>query len=563
MKDNKLTEEQARAVDHGLDEDLLIIAAPGSGKTRTLVARIARALSKGRRITAITFTNNAARELKGRIISTGFETLGSFVGTIHSLAIKFASENPEKLRFLRKGFTFLDEESLSMILADCAETIRYKPTRKELVDVLLKDPREIFVPKPPRAKRDVWIRTVWNVFSSQNGWPFDAALWEFIPHVRSLDPSVLFVDECQDTGPAEKEIFDQWNGSRTLVGDPRQAIYSFRGASLSVIEDAMNFDVNNRVEIAKTFRFGCDIAETANDIMEGSDLPQLARIVTAPIEEKFPGDVIVRGLACPTEEISHTISLLQKAIANEETAAVLLRSNALVKEYGEQIKAAIPEVWVSGTSEDPAEAREGRLLGLLAAFAVNTFSPAAAMSLATVSFTREEVRASLGSAEMSRSLSERLRAKYGLLEISAFKTVGGLGEYLKDQARLPQIKNRIGAIVEGLGRNEPAAMMLPGLGGQLRAKEADELPRIVVMTMHGAKGLEFDSVIIPGQELRGKRSDVEEERRLLYVAATRAKLSLAITWSRTRKLYEAGNLEPKEPSQFVTQIIRKIEEAKA
>jgi DNA helicase-2/ATP-dependent DNA helicase PcrA len=558
MNDNKLTEEQARAVDHDLDEDLLIVAAPGSGKTRTLVARISRALSKGRRITAITFTNNAARELRQRIIATGFDSIGSFVGTVHSLAIKFASENPEKLRFLRNGFTFLDDESLSMVVADCAESIRYKPTRKELVEVLQMDPRTIFVEKVPRAKREVWIRTVWNVFRTQNGWPFDAALWEFIPNASSLEPSLLFVDECQDTGPAEGQIFDQWNSPRTFVGDPRQAIYSFRGASLAVIEKAMEtIDV---LELARTFRFGCDIGETANDIMEGSDLPALAPIVTD--DGSSPGDVIVRGLACPAEEISHTISILQEAVANKQTAAVLLRSNALVKEYGEQIKAAIPEVWISGTSDDPEEAREARLLGLLAAFAVNPFSPAAAMSLAVVSFTREDVRASIGSAEIRRSLSERLRAKYGLIEISAFRTAGALGEYLRSQARLPQIKNRIGWVVEAVGCNEPPALMLPGLGGQLRAKEENELPRIVVMTMHGAKGLEFDSVIIPAQELRGNRSDHEEERRLLYVAATRAKSSLAITWSKTRTLYDGGRLEPREPSEYVAQIIRKIEEAK-
>ena len=557
MQDNKLTKEQNTAVEHPLDDDLLIVAAPGAGKTRTLVARIRRAIFAGHRVTAITFTNNAARELKGRLEDSGLGMERSFIGTIHSLAIKFASENPEKLEFMRKGFTFLDEESLSMILADCADALKYKPTRKELVEVLLKDPKKILRPaKAPRSKRDVWIRTVWNIFLTQNGWPFDAALWEFIPHVSKLERSLLFVDECQDTGPAEKEIFDRWEGSRTLVGDPRQAIYSFRGASLAVIEDAMK-DANV-LEIRKTFRFGVDIAETANDIMRGSDLPPLNLIEAAPIDEKPPGEVIVRGLTCPTEEISHTIAILQESLANSTTAAVLLRSNALVKEYGEQIKAAIPDVWISGTSDDPEEAREGRILGLLASFVVNPYSPAAEMSLATVSFTREEVRASLRSTEALKSLTERLRDKFSLTKEARLETVGDLANFLESQTVLPQIKNRIRAIAEGLGRDEPAAMMLPGLGSQLRVKEKDDLPQIVVMTMHAAKGLEFDSVIIPAQELKGKRADLEEERRLFYVAATRAKSRLVITWSRTRKFFEQGRLEPREPSVFVSTLIRKI-----
>ena len=614
----KLNDKQKEAVLH-INGPLLILAGAGSGKTSVLTTRVAYLVKEigipPYNILAITFTNKAAKEMKERIIKLiGDEASFIQISTFHSFGYLILRNNYKKLGF-ESNFTILDEnDSVSMIKKILKELNidpkRFNPkaiksaisgAKNELMDVdmysrYVKTPWDELVIKVYRIYQDR--------LKSNNAVDFDDLLMLPIVLFKN-NPDVLnyyqdkynyiLIDEYQDTNEAQytltKMISEKYKNI-CVVGDNDQAIYSFRGANYNNI---LNFEKDYQntkvIVLEQNYRSTKNILDAANSLIKNNRLRKDKNLWTnndsghkikyyQAFDEKEEADYVVRKAR-----------MLHEEGIPYDNMAVLYRTNAQSRVLEEQFMMGKVPYKVVG-SYSFYNRKEIKDLVAYLRLIYNTKDNVSLLRCINTPKrgigpkTLEQLE--LKSLDEEKSIYEVIDSGRELgfktfiedaIKYAENNTLTDLVEYileysgLRDElktektpeadARLENLEEFKSLTQEFEEREENIVLEQFLMQISLVSNSDDlkeEYDKISLMTMHAAKGLEFDVVfavgiedgIIPHSGYDQDNSELEEERRLFYVAITRAKKQLFIINTKIRMLF--GNRNRSMSSSFIKEI---------
>ncbi|HEY8218420.1 MAG TPA: ATP-dependent DNA helicase UvrD2 [Acidimicrobiia bacterium] len=516
---------------------LAIVAGPGSGKTRVLTRRIAWRVATGAadtdRVLALTFTRHAAAELTRRLDALGVtrpsREQGVTAGTLHSVALAQLRSRAarrdrampalleRKVRVLLKIVGARGAEALALA-ADLAGEIEWAKARLLAPDVY---PAAAELAGRAPMRGTAFVAEAYEAYEREKRRArlvdFDDLLWwcgdaletdeEFAAQQRFRFRHV-FVDEFQDVSPAQLRLVRGWLGDRadlTVVGDPDQAIFSFAGA-----------DPTGLTRFARTFP-GAQVVRLEHNYRSTRPIVVAAEALLAdgggrrPARRAAKGDGPVPRVTAyedDDDEAEGVAARLRTAHAEGRpwsACAVLYRTNAQSAAFEAAFGAAGIPYRVRG---------DARFLD------------------------RPEVRAALDALRAGSERAPGAALEHHLTDLE-------LGTDPADASR------QHAAAVTRLGREYLAAEpggSLDGFLAWLPTVLRNEAPPsdadgVELVTFHRAKGLEFRTVFVTGLE-RGlvpiARADTPaeraEERRLLYVALTRAEEHLELSWARRRTL---------------------------
>ena len=550
----------------------LILAGPGTGKTTTLVGRYSELLNREfspETILCCTFARKAADELKSRIKqASGIATSKLPIGTFHSLANRAVKELAHLLG-IEPPTDVLKESLRRKIITEIRDAneplckdLKFDQKRPSTILKSIDDFRERLL-SPDDAlieaseSGDAVLIAHAEIYSL-----YDQHLTKhkLIDYPRMIQFAVrafeadadgdksfisryahVLVDEFQDINFAQKKMLDgllKGGGSLWVVGDDDQAIYGWRGSSLDYI---LNFDKYYTepevVALTQNYRSTPEIVEAANGLADHF-LQRREKTLTAVSTKS--GEIHFLRAKDEENEATKIVSLL-KDLKSEgfdyNEIAVLARTNALPSDLVEElILEDIPVSLSDGvTVFDSLKARE-----LLTACAIAT----------TQTIDRTYNR-KLGPKLFS--FAKRLETEEGWeRKVKALSTfmVNNLPTSISD-GEVETVAADLEECRNFLCKFESAAAAFK----RLNAKADTSEPAVHVGTIHGAKGLEWDAVIILGCEddkiphsLCETPSEFEEERRLFYVGITRARHFLGLSWAANRENSE------KSPSPFLSEI---------
>ena len=516
-----LNPEQRRAVE-AVRGPVCILAGAGSGKTTTITRRIAHQVTTGafdaREILAVTFTDKAAREMRTRLDALGAEgvTARTFhaaaLGQLHWLGVPPRKIVASKALALRRIGNTLPKPYRFSPAADLATEVEWAKNRRLSPHTYQRGLGEHTPPIPPDLMARVFRE--YERRKSESGYADFEDLIELAIRLLEDDPHAIAavrerfraftVDEYQDVNLLQQTLLDRWlGGSDELcaVGDDYQSIYAFTGATPQfLLALAQRFPRAAVVRLEANYRSTPQILELANRIVP--DLGGAEKVLRptcgdgpSPIVRAFAtgeaeGDFIVRRI----------VELHDEGTPYEEIA-VLCRTNARLADFEERFhELRIPFQGAALLSREAARQ-------LLRELRKRDFKAVAATvrGLAEEAGWLEHPPDKLGERELVRQAD--------------------LGRFVKLARDFDDGTKTTRDFVADLERRFGST--------------GEERRGVHLLTLHGAKGLEFHAVFIPRVEekelpIKLARTDAEiaEERRLLYVGMTRAKRHLALTWSR-------------------------------
>ena len=630
-----LNPSQREAVSHE-GGACMVIAGAGSGKTRVLTHRVAYLLEKGvsqREILALTFTNKAAAEMRGRIARLmGDEVKDLWVGTFHAMFCRILRLNAGHLgstegftQGFTQGFTIYDrfdsESALKRIMKELS--LDYPVGRVARAISSAKNnamSATDYLAYEEQHPSSISISEIYTHYAgrckSANAMDFDDLLYQtyvlFTQNPQILDTYVsrfthVLVDEFQDTNMLQYQLLrllTERKGNLYVVGDDAQSIYSFRGAT---IENIFRFQkdyadhVLHRLE--QNYRSSQCIIASANAVIQNNknqiqkrlwtENPQgVALVIEQAMHEEDEGKIIAShvfggrhnyGLSYSDIAILYRTHKQSRAIED-----ALSRVGVPYRIYGglsfydrKEIKDVLSYLRFIANGSDEVAFR--RIVNV----------PRRRIGPATVNSVMEvAVRERISVWEVLCSRKAFLRPRLADLltpfvdiiayfkDLSGKKDVYALSKSLISHSGLSE--EWAGDEVAGESKKENVEELLSGIQGfvdrSLAEKEGDshlslseflestalsassdtqgEEDVVSVMTVHNAKGLEFKQVVVAGLERElfpsGRAEEIEEERRLFYVALTRARERLVLTYALSR--YQYGEIKSRFASPFLGEL---------
>jgi DNA helicase-2/ATP-dependent DNA helicase PcrA len=543
----RLNTEQ-RAAAEAVRGPVAILAGAGTGKTTTVTHRIAWQVASGtfeaRELLAVTFTDKAAGELRARLAELGVH--GVEARTFHGaarwmLGVLWQPMTGEPMpQLMPHKIALLEDLVRALPMPDCfrprrevAQEIEWAKNRRVTPERYFDELERTGHEQPLRdADRMQRIYADYERAKQSIGaWDFEDLLAKLADlldeHPEAAERlrtrfRAITVDEYQDVNPLQQALLDHWVGDRDdlcVVGDDYQTIYAFTGASPQWLLDfPARWPDATIVRLEESWRSTAPVLELANRLtpqLGGFEkalrpAPPLTAIADAPEPQ-------VSGHATRTDEAAWVAAecrrLHDELGVDWHDIAVLYRINARSPEFEAALaQAGVPFVVTSGAFLDRPGPR-GMLRGL------------------------EHVRFDPGVADAVRRMAERL----GWRADGAVKGSDEAQTLQEDLSRL--------VTMASTGEWGEVGQFVDAVRTQF-AVQADERG-VELLTMHRAKGLEWEAVFLPRlneKELpfksRTSAADVDDERRLLYVALTRAK----------RRLYLSRAADAGKPSMFLAEL---------
>ncbi|HWP61260.1 MAG TPA: UvrD-helicase domain-containing protein [Candidatus Paceibacterota bacterium] len=607
-----LNDRQKEAVLHR-DGPLLIVAGAGAGKTKTITHRIAHLVESGvpaHQILAVTFTNKAAGEMRERVWALVPQGHGApLVCTFHSLGVRLLREFAQDAG-LPRAFVIWDRDDSQRALKKILESLDEGATPRAALARISREKGKGISAKAfaEEAKdfRDRRVAQVWTayekVLTEEGALDFDdlllrtLALLQNSPRVLDLLQArwqYLTIDEYQDTNGVQYEIARLLAGKRRnicVVGDIDQNIYSWRGAELEhLLQFETAFPGTKVVTLEQNYRSTRTILAAANAIIEKNSRRKPKNLFT---ENDTGASIVVFAGRNELEEawfISAEVARLIERGTPPGKIAVLYRENFLSRALEEAMLAAGLPYRVLGTRFfERKEVKDTisylraamnpksrvdllRIVGVpprgIGKVTLDKMLAGEDAALAGAAKTKVDAfRMTLAAIKQAIDVAPASEAVKFALEASGMekmfkndKEEGG--ERLENVRELVNFAARFDdqASPEGVERLiEEAALQ----------SEQDSLQErensVSLMTVHASKGLEFDAVFVAGLEqglfpsIRADDSnrDPEEERRLFYVALTRAGKRLFLSYARERLRW--GTREFTLPSEFIGDIDQRL-----
>ncbi|RJQ13533.1 ATP-dependent DNA helicase PcrA [Candidatus Parcubacteria bacterium] len=595
---------------------VLIIAGAGSGKTKVLTFRVAYLLENGvkpENILAVTFTNKAAQEMKSRIASLTKELTQPFIGTFHGFAVSVLKKNsypyPRFSIYDASDQSKLIKEALSELRISGSE---YKPSLfKEIISRAkneLLEPSEYalsaktsFEKKAAAQVYDLYQKKL----SANQALDFDDLLMRIVELFRRNHPALekhqdrfkyILVDEYQDTNTAQYELIrllSQKHKNICVVGDIDQAIYGWRGADFrNILKFETDYPETKVFKLEQNYRSTKNILSAAQTIIEKNVLRKPKMLWTdKPGGEKLKIFVFEKA----SQEAAFVIDEVKRLLGlgfNLADCAVLYRTNAQSRAFEEACLGSGMPYKVVGAFRFYERKEIKDVLSylkviiqpkdILAWKRIINVPPRNLPKLSEVFWEKAQKEGVSG--ELTSVLKgpkkeaflnflrlvESLKDKSFSLKLSDLvKEIADKTGYLErlsgksweEQERIENINELISIAKQFDDHKSEAAEKF--LDSVALIQDADTLSddknSLNLMTMHAVKGLEFKAVFVCGLEegifphsRADSKEELEEERRLCYVALTRAKEKIYLSCVRQRNLF--GSYNESIPSRFLLEM---------
>ncbi len=554
-----LDADQRAAAEHAAGP-LLIVAGPGSGKTRTLTHRIAYLVShheiEPSRCLAITFTRRAASEMRERLqalLPSAWESIE--VCTFHRLGLSVLREHGERVG-IEPGFRIADELERSELLARALQIAEKKARR--LLAAISRHKRSDAA--AVNAELGEALECYRQQMRAQNLLDYDD-LVELAVEVLSSDDELcsrwrerfpwLSIDEYQDVDEQQYRLVRLLappDGNVCAIGDPDQAIYGFRGADVRFFgRFEEDFPGARRVQLRRNYRSGRPIVEASGQVIARSD--GVARASQALVDS--PQLITIHQAATDRAEAEFVVHAIEQMMGGHTFFSVDSRRS----DGTEQADWSFSDFAVLYRTE-----AQSALLG-------------EALARSGMPFRALSHRGILDQ-PAARDLVERLRelppsgSVLARLQSAASRALSEAEAKAEQPAPIGAAMALLEPLAAAAGSDLDGWLATLALG-----TEADGWdPRadsISLLTLHAAKGLEFPVVFLVGCEdgilplVWGKASetDLGEERRLCYVGMTRARQRLLLCWARKRQW--RGKVRAREMSPFLRDIEQQLLEHSA
>jgi len=605
-----LNDAQVRAVQK-TDGPLLVLAGAGTGKTRVLTTRIGYILSQNLaapwQILALTFTNKAAAEMKNRLDIMGdgaFFARDIWCGTFHSICLRILRSNYAAAG-LRPDFLIYGEDDqkavIKKILADLNTTTTKTPAE------YVEDFSRIKDKGLSNIQRNDKIFAGYNAELARLGAVDFGDIILYVLRLFESNPDILaryqnqfkyiLVDEFQDTNAAQMQLLTFLTRGKEspnicCVGDDDQSIYSWRGAEIkNILDFEKNFPGTEIIRLETNYRSTANILGAANSLIRhntgrlGKDL--------SPADANADGNKIyVLTVLSDLDEVKFIADAIinDGPIYNDKT--ILIRSGSLSRLFEEEFARRQIPYRLIGTTKfyDRAEIRDviAYIRLLVHPFDDMSFlriigKPRRGFGPSAIDKFRacgENLMAGLRACPLKGKQSESATEFLSIFDFdwesmsprdAVQKLLDNAG-YIKmwQESKDADATDRIGNVRELINSVivkydtlhdflEQAALMMTDDNDE---PDIENNNTVNIMTIHAAKGLEFDNVFLPGWEegiFPNEKSindgGIEEERRLAYVALTRARKFVAITNAMSRLMY--GTRQYNAPSRFISEIDNK------
>lgn len=595
---NDLNPIQKQAVE-ATDGPILILAGAGSGKTRCLTYRIAYLIQEKKvlpeNILAVTFTNKASNEMKGRINSLVGLT-PPWMGTFHAISSRILRRDGRSIG-VAPDFVIYDDSDQQALVKDVCERLdinikNFNP--RTILGTISSAKNELIGPAEyHRLARGLFQETVANVYESyqkslsdNNALDFDDLLMKVV-ELFEASPDILkkyqeqfkyiLIDEYQDTNRAQYKfckLLAAKHQNICVVGDAAQAIYGWRGADfrniVSFEKDYPNTQVFN---LEQNYRSTRNILEAAYSVISKNRTHPILKLWT---ENGSGTNTIVYEAKDEVDEAAFIIRMIERykdTGHNYQDFVVLYRTNAQSRVLEEELlRAAIPYRLVGGTRfYERKEVKDMLAYLRLITNPKDKVSYRRVVNTPPRGIGPAQIKSGGPKLQHFEDLLKELRQKSeGLTALQILDLVNGVVGYIKwlDDGTLEGTSR-----IENVKELRSVAAEFPELGTFLEnvalveqeympdhpSKEIQE-NGITLMTMHAAKGLEFPIVFLVGLEeglfphsrALMDSNEMEEERRLAYVGITRAKKQLFLTYARQRLFF--GQRTAGMVSRFISEI---------
>ncbi len=616
----KLNSKQRNAVEY-VEGPLRVIAGAGSGKTSVLVSKICHLVNdlgiSSKRILAITFTNKAANEMKLRINNylKGFSF--PYVMTFHGFCNRFLKEEINCIGW-DNDFNIMDEEDQESLIKELMKEnfISKEDTPLNACKNYISSSKNTFL-TPEQAivvdknTRDAKKSVIYNAYAKKqkqlNLLDFDDLLI-MTKNILNSNEQVLakwqqrfdyvMVDEFQDTNDIQYSIvrlLTQKSRNIFVVGDPDQTIYSWRGANINLILDLDNdFPNLKTVILDKNYRSTKKILKASNELISYNASRIAKNLVTDNEDGQKPKYFSALSAQSEANWVANQIADLKKNGVRLKEIVVLYRSNYLSREIEQKlITKSIPYKIYGGFKFFQRKEIKDMIAYLKV---VNNWEetslrriinvPSRKISSETVDKISSEANRKdisfkdqildLSDIDLRSSVKQSIQDFVSLIKLiksqdktSILQKVKNIYEmtkyedYLKNEDmndRSQNIQELFNAIEDFEQRNPEAKIVdfVNEVSLYTSQDEISDLECVSLMTVHLAKGLEFEHVFVIGLSenvfpvLREESEDkLEEERRIAYVAMTRAKKQLYLS---SANGFSYVTKQKNLPSRFIEEI---------
>ena len=634
-----------RAAVQATDGPVMVIAGPGSGKTRVLTYRIAHIINQGVppwQILALTFTNKAAKEMKERIekvIGTGAQRV--WAGTFHSLFAKILRREAHKIGY-PNDFTIYDTDDSKSVINEIIKSLNLdkKVYNNGAVRSRISAAKSnLITPKAyvnnedlmalDRMNRRPLIHLIYEKYAAKcmraGAMDFDDLLLQMFRLLYQNPDNVrekyqrqfkyLLVDEFQDTNLLQYstiKLLVDYEGSPNnicIVGDDAQSIYSFRGATIeNILTFQADFPQVNTFKLEQNYRSTQFIVDAANEVINNNKRQIQKKIWTEKVEgEKIK---IIKTLT-ETEEGKRVadgiIEMKNRHNLRNSEIAILYRTNSQSRIFEEnlrryniayriygglsfyqrkEVKDVIAYIRLTvndkddealkriinyprrgigkSTIEKISQIADDNELSMWEVLSQMEFSPRARKSIGTFVKMIREFKAK-GEMLDAHQLASMIVKKSGISELlKSDDSPEGQARVDNVNALLDGIKEFVDddTLEEGEEITEKTlSVFLQTISLMTDADNDDaDQDKVTMMSVHAAKGLEYRSIFVVGLEENlfpsymslSDPTQLDEERRLFYVAITRAEEFLTLSFATSR--YQYGNVRYNDPSRFLEEI---------
>jgi DNA helicase II / ATP-dependent DNA helicase PcrA len=587
-----LNPQQKKAVTH-LGTPLLLLAGAGSGKTRVLTHRAAyfidQKIASIDQILLLTFTNKAAEEMKNRMekLLSGFTRQNAklLAGTFHSFCCRVLRIDGHYLG-IDKDFVIYDSNDQQDLIKLCLTDLNLNPKefKPASIQYFIEAAKNSFQTPTEMASQvsgfwQEYAAKVYRVYQKKlteyRALDFNDLLFKtvqlFIDYPKVLEKyqdkyRFILVDEYQDTNQIQyllTKLLAQKYRQITVVGDASQAIYGWRGADFkNLMNLTKDFKDTKIINLEQNYRSTQIILDAANAVISKNTSHPILKLFT----KKQSNDKIMLFEA--DSEISESEFVAQKIKFIQDIQRIPLRNIAVLYRMNAQsrvleeafLKFNIPYVLIGGIRfYERAEVKD--ILAMMR-YADNNKDKVSTDRLRKT-FGKRRLATFLehlqnldifqmNSLEILESLvtNSGYFDRYDPKDEDDQKKIENIKELKSVAATFPKINNFL----------ENVALVQQEYSLQEKNKKKENRDGVRLMTLHGAKGLEFEVVflvgfeegILPHSRCLVDEDEVEEERRLCYVGITRAKDYLYISYA-TQRLY-FGKSSLNEPSRFLADI---------
>lgn len=643
---DQLNDVQRMAVST-MDGPVMVIAGPGSGKTRVLTYRIAHLLNNGVppwQILALTFTNKSAKEMKERIekiVGSGANRV--WAGTFHSIFARILRVEAHRIGY-PNDFTIYDTDDSKSVIKEIIKTLKLDPKVYNVGAIrarISSAKSNLITPKAYVVNEDLMTSDKMNrrpmthlIYEKYThkclkagAMDFDDLLLQMFKLLYQNPDEIrlkyqrqfqyLMVDEFQDTNFLQYEILKLlcvYEGSPQnicIVGDDAQSIYSFRGATIeNILMFEQDFPKLKTYKLEQNYRSTDHIVAAANEVINynknqiqkkiwteniGGHKIKVIKAVTETDEGKRIADTIVEqknrfGLA------NRQIAILYRTNSQSRVfEECFRRSNIAYRIYGgmsfysrKEIKDLIAYLRLTINPKDN-EALKRVINFPRRGIGKTTIDNLIALSNDNDMSIMEVLTQVDFNARSKKSIGAFMqiirKCAYKTKELNAYDAAlfiartSGLIAHLKADTTIEGINKleNVNSLLDGikdfveddtLEEGEDATVQDRSIAGYLQnislMTDADqddgEQDTVTLMSVHAAKGLEYKSVFVVGLEENlfpsymsmSSPEQIDEERRLFYVAITRAEAHLTLSYANSR--YQYGQMRFNDASRFLEEV---------